>query len=79
MKEFSDQMIKHNIRTYAVGGVNDKNMKEVLTKYGAYGVCPGSGMFNADAIFSGDYERVKVDVKRHVDMIKEIFSQVKTK
>ena len=73
LKEFSDQLLEHKIRTYAVGGVNDKNMKEVLTKYGAYGVCPGSGMFNADAIFSGDYERVKTDVKRHVDVIKEIF------
>src|SRR3990167_1702347 len=59
LKEFSDQLMEHDIRTYAVGGVNDKNMKEVLTKYGAYGVCPGSGMFNADAIFNGDYERVK--------------------
>lgn len=69
LKEFSDQLMEHNIRTYAVGGINDKNMKEVLTKYGAYGVCPGSGMFNADAIFNGDYERVKADVKRHVDVI----------
>lgn len=77
LKEFSDQLMEHDIRTYAVGGVNDKNMKEVLTKYGAYGVCPGSGMFNADAIFNGDYERVKADVKRHVEVIKEIFSQTK--
>ena len=74
LKEFSDQLLEHNIRTYAVGGVNDKNMKEVLTKYGAYGVCPGSGMFNADAIIGGDYERVKADVKRHVAVIREIFS-----
>ena len=70
LKEFSDQSLEYNIRTYAVGGVNDKNMKEVLTKYGAYGVCPGSGMFNADAIFSGNYERVKADVKRHMDVIR---------
>ena len=72
LKEFSDQLSEHSIRTYAVGGVNDKNMKEVLTKYGAYGVCPGSGMFNTDAIFSGDYERVKADVKRHTDVIKSL-------
>lgn len=78
LKEFSDQLSKYQIRTYAVGGINDKNMKEVLIKYNAFGVCPGSGMLNADAISAGDYERVKTDVKRHVDVIKEIFSQVKT-
>ena len=78
LKEFADELMEHNIRTYAVGGINDKNMKEVLTKYGAYGVCPGSGMFNADSIFSGDYEKVKADVKRHIDVIKEVFSQVKS-
>ena len=72
LKEFADQMLEHNIRTYAVGGINDKNMKEVLTKYGAYGICPGSGMFNADAIVSGDYEKVKADVKRHVAMINDL-------
>ena len=72
LKEFSDQLLEHNIRTYAVGGINDKNMKEVLTKYGAYGVCPGSGMFNADTIVSGDYEKVKADVKRHVAMINDL-------
>lgn len=71
MKDFSDQASSHGIRTYAVGGVNDKNMKEVLTRYGAYGVCPGSGMFNADAIFNGDYERVKTDVNRHVEALNE--------
>lgn len=79
LKEFSAQLSQYEIRTYAVGGVNDKNMKEVLTKYGAYGVCPGSGMLNADAILNGDYERVKADVKRHVDVIKEMFSQAKIK
>ena len=73
LKEFANHASSHEIRTYAVGGVNDKNMKEVLTKYGAYGVCPGSGMFNADAIFNGDFERVKADVKRHVDVVKEVF------
>lgn len=72
MKDFSDQSLTHGIRTYAVGGINDKNMKEVLTQYGAYGVCPGSGMFNGDAIFNGDFERVKADVSRHVTVIKEI-------
>ena len=70
LKDFSMQAITYGIRTYAVGGVNDKNISEVLTNYGAYGACPGSGMFNADAIFIGDYERVKQDVKRHVDIIK---------
>ena len=77
LKEFSNQCLSHGIRTYAVGGVNDKNIKEVLTKYGAYGVCPGSGMFNSDAIFNGDFERVKADVKRHVDVIREVFIKVK--
>ncbi len=75
MKDFSDQARTHGIRTYAVGGVNDKNMKEVFTKYNAYGVCPGSGMFNSEAIFNGDYERVKTDVSRHVAVIKEVFSR----
>ena len=72
LKDFAEGMAKYKIRTYAVGGVHDKNIKEVLTKYGAYGVCPGSGMFNGDAIFSGDFERVKVDVKRHVDVINQV-------
>ena len=40
LKEFADEILKYDIRTYAVGGINDKNMEEVLTKYGAYGVCP---------------------------------------
>lgn len=61
------------VRTYAVGGISDKNMKEALDN-GAYGVCPGSGMFNADAIFNGDYERVQSDVKKHVDIIKELIA-----
>ena len=72
LKEFADQLLEYSIRTYAVGGVNDKNIKDILTKYSAYGICPGSGMFNADAIFNGDYERVKADVKRHVDVIKSL-------
>src|SRR3990167_5068951 len=71
LKEFSEESKTHDIRTYAVGGVNDKNMKEVLNKYGAYGVCPGSGMFNGDAILSGDCERVKADVSRHVEALNE--------
>ncbi len=75
MKDFSDQASLHGIRTYAVGGVNDKNMKEVLIRHGAYGVCPGSGMFNSDAIFNGDYEKVKTDVSKHVAVIKEVFAQ----
>ena len=74
LKDFANGLFQHGIRTYAVGGVNDKNMKEVLTKYGAYGVCPGSGMFNSDAIFNGDFERVRTDVKRHVEVVKEVFS-----
>ena len=74
LKEFADQLLEHNIRTYAVGGINDKNLKEVLTRFGAYGVCQGSGMFNADAIFSSDYDKVKADVKKHVDVIKEMFA-----
>ena len=71
-------MLAHGIRTYAVGGINDKNIKEVITKYKAYGVCPGSGMFNVDAILNKDFEKVKADVKRHVDVIKEVFSQAKS-
>lgn len=74
LKFFSDVSNESGIRTYAVGGVNDKNMREVLTKYGAYGVCPGSGMFNGNAILDGDFEQVKADVKRHVDLFKEIFT-----
>lgn len=74
LKDFADSLAEHGIRTYAVGGISDKNMKEVLTKYSAYGICPGSGMFNGDAIFNGDYERVRADVKRHVVIIQELFA-----
>ena len=73
LKDFAGGLSGHGIRTYAVGGVNDKNMKDVLTKYGAYGACPGSGMFNSDAILAGDFERVKADVSKHVAIIKELF------
>jgi 2-dehydro-3-deoxyphosphogluconate aldolase/(4S)-4-hydroxy-2-oxoglutarate aldolase len=47
------------IRTYAVGGVNSKNMNEVVEKYGAYGVCLGGSVFDADAILKGDIDKVK--------------------
>ncbi|MBI2996437.1 MAG: hypothetical protein HYY52_07015 [Candidatus Melainabacteria bacterium] len=70
LKEFADELFSYQIRTYAVGGVNDKNMKEVLTRYGTYGVCLGSGIFNADAIFNGDFKRVRADVKRHVEVMR---------
>ncbi len=73
VKIFAELSKNWEIRTYAVGGINDKNIKEVLTKYNVYGVCPGSGMFNGDAIFNGDFERVKNDVRRHVEIVKEIF------
>ncbi len=72
VKRFSEACNAWGVRTYAVGGINDKNMKEVLTKYDAYGVCPGSGMFNGDAIFSGNLEQVKTDVKRHIEVLQNI-------
>lgn len=64
--------VKGKVRTYAVGGINEGNIVEVLTKYRAYGVCPGGGIFNADAISSGDFERVKADVIKYVRVIKQI-------
>lgn len=73
LKEFSKRANEFGIHTYAVGGVNDKNMKEVLTKYNAYGVCVGSGIFSGDAIFSGDFERVRADVKRHVEVMDRLY------
>ena len=59
------------IRTYAVGGISEKNMENVVRNYGAYGVCPGSGMFNADAIFNKDFEKVIADIRRNLDAIKK--------
>lgn len=64
--------VENRVRTYAVGGVGEKNMEEVLTKYKAYGVCPGSGMFNAEAILNGDFERVKSDVMKYVMILRGI-------
>lgn len=72
LKQIVNKSNDLGIRTYAVGGVNDKNIKEVLTTYGAYGVCPGSGMFSGDAILNGDFEKVKADVKKHVAISKEV-------
>lgn len=72
LKDFASESMVYGIRTYAVGGINDKNMEEVLTKYCAYGVCPGSGMFNGEAILNGDFNRVKSDVEKHVRVINEI-------
>lgn len=74
LKEFAEKSREYGIHTYAVGGINNKNMKEVLTRYGAYGVCPGSGMFNSEAIFNGDFDTVEQDVKRHVSVVKEVFA-----
>lgn len=64
--------VENKIRTYAVGGVSEKNMEEILIKYKAYGICPGSGMFNAEAIFNGDFERVRTDVMKYVMILQGI-------
>lgn len=72
LMEFSDLALPNEIRTYAVGGVNEKNMHEVITKFHAYGVCPGSGMFNADSIFAGDFDKVKADIMKHIAVLNQI-------
>lgn len=64
--------VGNKIRTYAVGGISEKNMEEVLMKYKAYGVCPGSGMFNSEAIFSGDFEKIRSDVMKYVMILQGI-------
>ena len=74
LKEIADYLKPQDISVFAVGGISEKNLKEVLLNYNASGVCVGSGVFNGDAILNGDFERVKNDAKRHVDLIKEIFA-----
>lgn len=71
LRAFSDRLENDNIRVYAVGGINFKNINEVLIRYGAYGVCPGKGFFDPDAIQNGDFEKVKNDVKQHLTKVKE--------
>ena len=72
MKCFSKKLLTHEVRTYAVGGINDKNIEDVMIKYDAYGAGVGSGIFNSEAIFNGDFERVKSDVKKYVDVIARV-------
>lgn len=67
--ELSDKL---DIRTYAVGGITEKNTNEVLTIYGAYGVCPGKGMFDPNAILNEDWGKVKADVEKYIAVIKEL-------
>ena len=69
LKEFSLNLSEHGIRTYAIGGINTENMREVLTSYGVYGLCPGSGMFDGQAILEGNYEKIRSGVKKHVSII----------
>ena len=76
LQNFASKLSEFKIRTYAVGGINDKNINEVITKYGAYGACPGSGMLNADAILKGDFDKVKTDVKKHVEIVKGVLALV---
>lgn len=72
LMEFSNLASPSGIRTYAVGGVNEKNMQEVITRFQAYGVCPGSGIFNADSIFAGDFDKVKADIMKHIAVLDQI-------
>ena len=74
LKHISALAAKEGVRTYAVGGINTENTREILTNYGAYGVCPGSGMFDGEAILKGDFGKVRVDVKRYVGLLGEIFT-----
>ena len=69
LKYISELSTKEGIRTYAVGGINKENMREVLTRYGAYGICPGSGMFDGEAILKGDFEKVRTDVQKYLEAI----------
>jgi 2-keto-3-deoxy-6-phosphogluconate aldolase len=61
--EFSNKL---GIKTYAVGGITDNNINEVLTIYGAHGICPGKGMFDPNAILNGDWGKVKADVEKYI-------------
>ena len=46
--------------------------EEEIKKYKAYGICPGSGIFNAEAIFNGDFDRVRSDVMKYVMILQGI-------
>lgn len=70
LKNMVEIFATSKLRFYAVGGVNTSNMNEVLTKYGAYGVCPGKGIFDPDAIYIGDFDKVKNDARKHVDILR---------
>lgn len=74
LKSFSTYASKLGIKTYAVGGVNDNNICDVVTKYGAYGVCSGSSMFDAEAIFKGDFVKVKLDIERQKLLLVKAFA-----
>lgn len=72
LKEASDYLTEYGVLVYAVGGINSTNMLDVYKNYNAYGVCPGSGMFDSFAILNGDYKKVKEDVLKHVQIVKDL-------
>jgi 2-keto-3-deoxy-6-phosphogluconate aldolase len=71
LKNVSEIFSTTKLRFYAVGGVGSGNMNDVLTKYGAYGACIGKGMFDPDAIYNQDFEKVRSDVVQYVAIVKE--------
>lgn len=66
LEEFAASLHKHQINTYAVGGVNETNLKNVIDNYGAYGACVGSSLFDSEAILQGDLEKVQRDIKKYI-------------
>lgn len=66
IKEVMD--VEGKIRTYAVGGVNESNLKEVIDKHKYYGVCVGSGIFDSSAVYSGDFNKIKENVIRYLGL-----------
>lgn len=71
LKEVAEHSYKLEIKTYAVGGINDKNINDVLTRFGAHGVCPGKGLFDPEAIYKGDFDKVRRDVAKYVAIVHE--------
>lgn len=76
LMECSNVLSKSDIKTFAVGGINLKNLNEAISKYNAYGVCVGGDVFNSKAILEGDFIKIESDIKKYSQIIKNFFVSI---
>lgn len=65
LKDMSQLGQVWGINTYAVGGINHENMNTVIKDFNAYGICPGKGFFDPEAIRLGNFSKIENDINRY--------------